>query len=94
MKNKNDLPVILKLWPANEMAELHCGSSELFCGNYWDFHPGCMGTDLSDKENGIDCNLKGIWTSNIRGPHALADLVAKHLGRKLVVKTFKRRWSN
>lgn len=82
-------PIILKRWPSNEMAEIVQGNVKHFLGNYWDFHPGCMGTEFRlHGENGGWTDIGRNW----RGTHSLAQLLANLTGAKLVVKDYKRDW--
>ena len=89
MKSSNPTtltPVVLKLWPSNEMAEIWHGQDNLFCGNLWDYHPGCHGSKFNLGGTSVD--LGSHW----RGCQSLASLMANALGTKVVVKTYKRDW--
>lgn len=88
--SKVKAPIVLKIWNGNEMAEIVQGKESLDLGNFWDFHPGCSGTKF--KINGKFVDLKKKWTEDIRGPHAVAAMVAKAAGVKLVVKVSDGDW--
>lgn len=81
----------LRLWPANSMAELLDGKTTVFIGNTWDWHPGCHGTILM-LAGGKRLDLSKEWSDMVRGPHAVAYMIASKLGARLKVKTYKRAW--
>lgn len=79
-------PIIVKDWPNNEMAEIWQGKEQHFCGNYWDFHPGCMGTKFK---------INGKWKdvgSNWKGKESLAYLLANLTGAKVTFKEYQTDW--
>lgn len=79
----------LTLWvyEQHEMAALKEGRTLLHIGNYWDFHPGCMGTKIHLRDGVIDFAKE--WKEIIRQPWSVAEMVAKKIGATVVVK--KRR---
>jgi hypothetical protein len=80
--------LILHLWPANNMAELLDGKTTVFIGNTWDWHPGCHGTTLRLRRKLVDIK----WPDYVRGPHAVAQMIAEQVGARLKVKVYKRAW--
>jgi hypothetical protein len=71
---------------SQEMGEILIDGESEFLGNYWDFHPGCSGTQFRWKKKIID--LKGIWKENVT-PIVLANLIAAKIGGTAVKKNAK-----
>ncbi|MHC4799321.1 MAG: hypothetical protein ACYTF1_22010 [Planctomycetota bacterium] len=79
----------LTLWLhyPSEMAELREGKSEtLFIGNFWDFHPGCHGTEITFA-NGDTIDFIDEW--DFVGPKPTARMIANKINAKLVIKERK-----
>ena len=82
-------PIILTIWYGDEMAEISQGGEQLDYGNFWDFHPGCSGTKFLINGKWVDLNKQ--WNESIRGPEAVAKMVAKAAGAKLIIKKHQRK---
>ena len=76
--------IVLHLHKPYSMAMIKQGKEIIFLGNYWDFHPGCHGTEFR-LENGSIVNV-----NNFSGPRNFAELIARKIGVKVVVKERKR----
>lgn len=70
------------------MAEINQGEKNVFLGNYWDFHPGCHGTELWVNNKYVDIGRQWV------GPHGLAQLLAAKAKTKVITKEYKRAWRN
>jgi hypothetical protein len=77
----------LTLWfyEPHDMACLKEGRKELFLGNFWDFHAGCMGTEF-EFADGTVINFDKQWTENIRSPLSVAQMVANEIGATIEIK--------
>jgi len=80
----------LTLWlhEGHEMADLREGNHSLHYGNYWDFHAGCMGTEIVFADGSV-IDFADSWTGEIRRPHRMAQMVADKIGAELVIKIRK-----
>ncbi len=87
MKKTKVQPIVVKRWPSCEMAEIWQGKEQHFVGNYWDFHPGCMGTDF--RINGKWKDVGREW----KGVDCLANLLARLTNATIVYKEYKRDWN-
>lgn len=72
----------------HQMALLKDGKTWLHYGNFWDFHAECHGTKKQLADGSI-IDLKKEWTDDIRGPHAVANMIAKRINAEVVVKIRK-----
>lgn len=80
----------ITLWvhEESEMASLQDGKKVLHFGNYWDFHAGCYGTEITFSD-GTTIDFYKEWTDDIRSPMDVAEMVAKKIGANIVVKKRK-----
>jgi hypothetical protein len=92
MTHKKQKPLVLKIWNDSEMAELWQGKKQLYMGNFWDFHAGCMGTKFT-FEDGSKYDFKNEWTKEIRRPIEVAGMVSAYLKTTYKVKHMKNRWN-
>lgn len=78
----------LWLYPPHEMALLKDKDKWLHFGNYWDFHAGCHGT-VKTFADGTIIDFKNEWNDYIKGPSAVAAMIAKKINATVVVKIRK-----
>lgn len=88
MKKKKRV-LTLSLYEPHEMAVLKEGKHVLFLGNYWDFHSGCCGTEIT-FEDGVTIDFEHQWNDGIRRPWSMAEMVAKKIGATVETKYRKR----
>ena len=81
--------LLLEINEDYEMARLSQGKCCLLCGNFWDFHSGCYGSEIT-FEDGSSYDFKKEWTDNIRRPHAVARMICEKFGLTYKVKNTKK----
>lgn len=97
--------IVAETYEPHEMAQVKVNGRVVHMGNYWDFHPGCQGTEMyidgfKDEiidgkcvPKGLVIDLEDIWDGRC-SPKTLANLIAmklKDLGHEVVVESKERK---
>lgn len=64
-----------------EAALVLVNGDSVFSGNYWDFHPGCIGSVIADQE------LAGLWDSGVESLVAALKMRFMEQGKRVVTET-------
>ncbi len=88
--------IVAETYEPSEMAQVVVNRRVVFIGNFWDFHPGCYGTEITVRDNTknpINIDLDDVWGRKCSAK-TLANLIAmklKALGHQTKVSSKERK---
>lgn len=79
--------IVLRDFPDLEAAKITVNDATVFSGNYWDFHKGCRGPIIADRD------LSDVWNDANSEPNellrALAEVFKKEVPIAVLTETYE-----